>query len=39
MRGLEVVCQARSYFCKHTQATFMPYKGVLKDERPTSNVE
>ncbi len=26
-------------FCKHSQVTFMPYRVVLKDERPTSNIE
>ncbi len=26
-------------FCKHTQVAFMPYGVILKDERPTSNIE
>ena len=26
-------------FCKQSQVAFMPYGVVLKDERPTSNIE
>jgi hypothetical protein len=26
-------------FCKHSQVTFLPYRVVLKDERPTSNAQ
>ncbi|MCK4467687.1 MAG: hypothetical protein KAU60_04975, partial [Desulfobacterales bacterium] len=26
-------------FCKRSQVAFMPYGVVLKDERPTSNIE
>ena len=29
----------KSPICKHSQVTFMPYGVVLKDERPTSNIQ
>ncbi len=37
--GYGAIPIAAKLFCKYLQITFISYRVVLKDERPTSNIE